>query len=52
MNSYGSNAFYSVESGFTLIDYWNRTGPVDPELNRSNAIKSLGPVGMRLFKTT
>lgn len=50
MNTYGSNAFYCVDSGFTLIDYWKSFTPLDAELNRSNAIKSLGPVAMRLLK--
>lgn len=45
-NTSGSNAFYDVNTGFTLIDYWS--GVVDEQTNMRYVLRSFGAVGASL----
>lgn len=48
-NQSGANAFYSIQDGFTLIDYEQAWRPVTYRENWAYAMRSLGPVALQAF---
>lgn len=48
-NTSGANAFYDPKNGFTLIDYRQAWWPIKYEENWSYALRTLGPIAIRLF---
>lgn len=48
-NSSGDNAFFSQETGFTLIDYWQAGPNLQFENNWLYAVRSLGSVGLKIL---